>query len=106
MIAEHLENTELSIIELFDEDGESMKFQLLDTIKMSGKTYVVLVGVDEEDEIADDADEQDVYIMALVNSGGEDVLELIEDDEELQRVFDEFRDYSQADFDFADEEDE
>ena len=100
------ENNELEIggvIELFDEAGDSVKFDHLDTIEMNGKKYVVLTPYVSDEELEDDEGESDVYIMAVVESEtGENVLEMVDSEEEIEQVFQEFKKRTEADYEFLD----
>lgn len=72
-------------INLYDEDGNELLFEHLDTLEMDGKIYVVLL------EVPDDGQENDeAVIFRLEQNNGEDTLAVIEDDDELQAVFDAF----------------
>lgn len=94
-----------NIVELIDENNEKKEFEYIDVVKYNGCEYVVLAPCDEmEDDIDDiddidesdesdeeDLDEVDVIIMKIVkDENGEDILETVEDEEELDNVFAEF----------------
>ena len=93
---EELEN---NIIELIDEEsGEAVPFEHLDTIDMDGVTYFVLTEFFEEE-----AEESDVYIMSIVvDENGEETLEIVEDQNTVMKVFKEFRERCEGEFDFLD----
>ena len=46
------EDFEQQIIELIDEDGEPIQFELIDIVEFEGKEYGLLLPVDDEDETA------------------------------------------------------
>jgi len=90
------------IVVLIDEDGEEVEFEHIDTIEMNGNEYVVLVPLEEGEE--DDQEEEEVVILRVDHSeDGEDTFVTIEDDDELEEVFDEFQ--SRLEEEFEDEED-
>lgn len=90
------------IVVLIDEDGEEVEFEHIDTIEMNGNEYVVLVPLEEGEE--DDQEEEEVVILRVEHSeDGEDTFVTIEDDDELEEVFDEFQ--SRLEEEFEDEED-
>lgn len=93
---EELDN---NIIELVDEEsGEAVPFEHLDTIEMDGSTYFVLTEFFEEP-----AEENDVYIMTIVtDEQGEETLEIVEDQATVMKVFEEFRERCDGEFDFLD----
>lgn len=88
-----------NIIELVDEEsGETVPFEHLDTIEMDGETYFVLTEFFDEP-----AEENDVYIMSVVtDENGEDTLEIVEDQNTVMKVFNEFRERCEGEFDFLD----
>lgn len=88
------------IVILVDEDGEEVEFEHVDTIEMKGNEYVVLATLDAED---DDNDEEEVIILKIEHGeDGEDSFITIEDDDELDEVFEEFQ--SRLEEDFEDDE--
>lgn len=97
---EELNNEELeNIIELVDEEtGENIPFEHLDTIEMDGNTYFVLTDYFEEP-----TEESDVYIMTIVvDESGEETLEIVEDQALVMKVFNEFRERTEGEFEFLD----
>jgi len=76
------------IVVLIDENGEEVEFEHIDTIEMNGNEYVVLVPLDEDDE----QDEEEVVILKIEhNEDGDDTFVTIDDDDELEEVFNEFQ---------------
>ena len=79
------ENDENLVI-LLDEDGEEHPFECLDIIEMDGNTYACLVPYMEE--IEDEDEMMEVVIMKVAeDENGEEVLEMIDSEEELDQVF-------------------
>lgn len=86
------------IVTLYDEEGNEVRFEHLDTFELNENVYVVLL------EVLDDGAESDeVVILRLDKSSGEETLVIIEDDEELQAAFDEFTFRVEEQFDFDDD---
>jgi uncharacterized protein YrzB (UPF0473 family) len=100
------------IVVLLGEDGEEAEFEFLDKIDLDDKSYVVLVPLDsgcdcgcncgdeeghkcENESSAQDDDSDDeceiVILRIEKNEDGEDSFASIEDEDELNRVFEEFR---------------
>lgn len=78
------------IVVLIDENGEEVEFEHLDTIEMNGSEYVVLLPMEEDSSNSDDTDE--VVILKIEHAeDGEDSFVSVEDDEELDSVFEEFK---------------
>ena len=78
------ENTNEQIIETVDEDGNVVKFELIDIVEVDEIEYGLLLPYEEEDEESDEEDE--VVLMRLKKEGEEFVFEAIEDDEEFEKV--------------------
>ncbi|MGE4283188.1 MAG: DUF1292 domain-containing protein [Clostridia bacterium] len=89
------------IIVLVDENGEEVEFEHLDTIEMNDNQYVVLLPIGEDEE-----NEEDEVVILKVTEGedGEDSLLAVEDEAELNEVFEEFKIRMEDEFEFLDEE--
>ena len=81
-MSEEEEVLEEEIVELIDDDGNIIKFKLLDVTEYKGEKYTLLLAAEPNDEIAED----EVVIFRLNEK--EETLEPIEDDNLLQEVFD------------------
>jgi uncharacterized protein YrzB (UPF0473 family) len=95
------------ILVLIDEDGEEKEFEYLDTIEMNGREYVVLIPPDEETEENynyRDEEEAGVVIMRVIRGKDEeDSFESVDDEEELNSVFEEFKFRMEDDYEFDDD---
>ncbi len=90
------------IVVLIDEDGEEVEFEHIDTIEMHDNEYVVLAPLDEDQE--NDQEEEEVIILKVEhNENGEDSFVTIEDDDELDEVFNEFQSRMEEEFGSDDE---
>lgn len=70
------------IIETVDEEGNVVKFELIDIVTVDEIEYGLLLPVtDEEDD-----EEEEVVLMKLKKEGEDFVFEAIEDDEEFEKV--------------------
>lgn len=84
---------------LLDEEGAEHEFEHLDTFEYNGEAYVVLIPLAEDAE--EEADE--VLIFRLVtDEEGQEALYAIEDEAELDMVFEEFKNRMRDEFDFED----
>lgn len=92
------------LVVLVDENGEEVEFEHIDTVEMNGNEYVVLLPVDQE---SDEDDEVEEVVILKIEHGenGEDSFVNVEDEDELNAVFEEFRMRMEDEYDF-DEEDE
>ncbi len=84
------------LIELTDENGETVTFEHLDTVQYKGKDYVVFIPYNDEEEEVDE-----VVIFQILDQE-EDCLEQVEDPTVLGAVYDLFRERNKDMFDFED----
>ena len=82
---------------IVDEDGTEFELEVLSTLEYNGCTYLAVIpaGAEEDEEL-------EVSILKSVEEDGESILCAIEDEEELQSVYDLIMDELYAE----DEEDE
>jgi uncharacterized protein YrzB (UPF0473 family) len=89
IMEDHIMDDENKVV-LVDENGENVEFELLDTIEMEGKEYVVLLPIEEGN---DDGETDEVIILRVEpGEGDEDTFVTIDDEDELNEVFEEFQD--------------
>lgn len=90
------------VVVLVDENGEEVEFEHLDTIEMNGSEYVVLLPVEMEEEQEEDSDTDEVLILKIEhNEEGEDSFISVDDERELNMVFEEFKVRMEDEFDFS-----
>lgn len=86
------------ILVLVDEKGEEVKFEYLDTMEMNGSEYAILLPLEEDDE---ESETEEVVILKLdKDAEGEDSFVSVDDEKELQTVFEEFKKKVQEQYDF------
>ena len=70
-------------ITIVDEDGTEYELEVLSTLEYNGETYLAVIpaGLGEEDELQ-------VSILKNVEEDGETILSAIEDEAELEAVYD------------------
>jgi uncharacterized protein YrzB (UPF0473 family) len=73
---------ELETITLTDETGEETDFIILDKITDNGKEYILAI----ESELIDEEDAEAAIFRKAASDGEEDVYELIEDDNEFDKI--------------------
>lgn len=73
-------------ITLYDEDGSEIEFEHLDTVSYNDNLYVVLL------EVLENGEENDEVVIFRIeqDENDEDTLVVIEDEAELNAVFEEF----------------
>ena len=91
---EELEN----IIVLTDDEGNDVEFEWLDTIQMNDQTYVVVLPTDEDAE----EDAEEVVILRMEEEDEEETFVGLEDEDEINAVFEEFKEKNKENFDFED----
>lgn len=92
-----MEDERDDIVILVDENGDEVEFEHIDTIDMNDNEYVVLAPLeDEEDE--DSEDEEVIILKVEHNEDGEDSFITIDDDDELEEVFNEFQNRMEEEF--------
>ena len=69
---------------IVDEDGEEFELEVLTTMEWQGSTYLAVIpaGMDEDEPSLE------VSILKSVEENGESILCAIEDEQELQAVYD------------------
>ena len=78
------EEMEEQLIETIDEEGNVINFELIDIFEMEGQEYGLLLPKEGEES----EEEKEVVLMRLTKEGEEYVFEMIEDDEEFNKVVD------------------
>lgn len=73
-----------NIISITDEEGVEYELEVLSTVTYRGVEYLALTPADA----ADDAEELEVSILKSVTEDGEPVLLAVEDEKELEAVYD------------------
>ena len=68
---------------IVDEDGTEFELEVLSTLEYNGCTYLAVIPAGTEDEGAD----LEVSILKSVEEDGEPILCAIEDEEELESVY-------------------
>ena len=71
-------------ITIVDDDGTEYELEVLSTLEYNGCTYLAVIPA----ETAQDELELEVSILKSVEEDGEDILCAIEDEEELEAVYD------------------
>ncbi|AEV67865.1 DUF1292 domain-containing protein [Acetivibrio clariflavus] len=87
------------VVVLVDENGEEVEFEHLDTVELNGNEYVVLLPVEESEE---EKDIDEVVILKIEHGEEEDSFVSVDDDDELEAVFEEFKLRMEDEFDFED----
>lgn len=81
-----MEETAGSIVQLVDEEGQEVSFDLLMTFDYEGKRYAALLPVDPVEGVGED----EVVLLEIVKKNGEEDYLPIESPILLEEVFEEF----------------
>ena len=91
-------------LSLTDEEGNTFELELLDTIEFEGGTYSVFLPADIDTMSTDDPD-YGFIILKCIEEDGEELYGSVDDEEELERVFEYYNELLDAEED-PDGEDE
>ena len=83
------------LVDLIDEDGNTVTFEHLDTVQYKGKDYVICIPYDDDEEVV-----TEVVIFLLRKEKEEDCLEQVEDPELMSAVYKLFQERNADMFDF------
>ena len=74
-------------VTIVDDDGQEFELELLDTMDYNGKSYTAFLPADMAE---DDPDYGMIILRSQPDENGEDIYESIDDDDELQDVYEHF----------------
>lgn len=74
---------EMNLVELSDEEGNVTNCEIYDIVEFEGKTYAMLLPVEEESE-----EDPELIVLEYVEDGEEGSFVSIEDEDEFNRVCD------------------
>ena len=99
-----MQKEEVEVVELFDENGESLVFELLSSIEDEGEKYFVLTPFIEDESQIDPEVPAEVFVMQQVTKeGDEKTLEPISDTTLVAKIFNKFKGETKDKFAFAEE---
>jgi len=78
-----MEKEEGVFIDLTDEEGNNFTLEFIDDVEVDGAAYRVFLPTD----IDEDDPDYGLILLKVVTDGGEELLDSIDDEEELQRVY-------------------
>lgn len=84
-----------NLVELSDEDGNTLKFEHIMTLEHKGNAYICLAPAEPMEDVGED--ELVIMRIGTDEESGEDVYETIEDEAELDEVFEEYLKIAEAD---------
>lgn len=81
-----------TFVTVTDDEGNEIELEHLDTLEVDGVTYMAFFPAqfaDAEEEPVDD-EEYGLIILKVIRENGEELLSTIDDEEELQSVYEQF----------------
>ena len=73
-------------VTIIDDDGQEFELEVLDTMDYNGETYMAFLPADMDENDPD----YGIIILRVVDENGEELYESIDDDEQLQDVYEKF----------------
>jgi len=74
-------------ITIIDDDGQEFELELLDSMDYKGQTFVAFLPANMDEE---DPDYGMIILRSVLDEKGEELFESIDDDDELQDVYEKF----------------
>ena len=74
-------------VTIVDDDGQEFELEVLDTMDYNGNTYTAFLPADMEE---DDPDYGIVILRSVLDEKGEELFESVDDDKELDDVYQHF----------------
>ena len=76
-----------NFVTMVDENGEEFVLEVLDTIDYNGRTYTAFLPADMDEN---DPDYGMVLLQNVIDENGEEVFDTIDDEDELNAVYEQF----------------
>ena len=85
-----------SFITLTDEDGNDIELEYVDALEHEGQTYMAFFPA-VEDEADEECEDYGLVILKSVTENGEELLSTLDDEAELEKIYDLFMEQLLAD---------
>ncbi|WZL71914.1 DUF1292 domain-containing protein [Clostridiaceae bacterium 35-E11] len=72
------------IVTLMDEEGQPLDLEVVEILEMDDEKYALLAPIGEE---------EDAYVYKIVEAEGREEYVVVEDDDEFERVLEEYNSY-------------
>ena len=86
-----------NFVTLTDDEGKDIELEYIDALEYNGTTYMAFFPVVEEDSEEEENEEEYGLILKSQMENGEEFLVTIEDEEEIDKVYDLFMEQILAD---------
>ena len=74
-------------ITIIDDDGQEFELEVLDSLEMNGKNFMAFLPADMDE---DDPNFGMIILRSILDENGDTLYESVDDDDELDQVYDEF----------------
>ncbi|MBQ7896542.1 MAG: DUF1292 domain-containing protein [Oscillospiraceae bacterium] len=74
-------------ITIVDDEGQEFELEVLDSLEMNGNTYMAFLPADMDEN---DPDFGMIILKAIEDENGDTLYESVDDEDELDKVYDEF----------------
>lgn len=85
-----------SFITLTDEDGNDIELEYVDALEYEGQTYMAFFPA-VEDEVDEESEDYGLVILKSVMENGEELLSTLDDEAELEKIYELFMEQLLAD---------
>lgn len=85
-----------SFITLTDEDGNDIELEYVDALEHEGQTYMAFFPA-VEDEADEESEDYGLVILKFVTENGEELLSTLDDEAELEKIYELFMEQLLAD---------
>ncbi len=96
------EDLDYELIDLEDEDGNTVTFEIFYRLELDGAPYYALTPYSEDEN--PDTDDDEIFFLKEMESDGEKYLDTIDNDDEYQRVANAFFELFSEMFDYEENE--
>lgn len=79
-----------TFVTVTDEDGNDVELEHLDTLEWNGETYMAFFPALSEEEEDEEDEDYGLILLKVIQENGEELLATIDDEEELQAVYEQF----------------
>jgi len=80
-----------TFITITDEDGNDIELEYVDALEHNGQTYMAFFPAETEDSEEDEeSSDTGLVILKSIRENGEDILSTLDDDKEMEEVYDLF----------------
>lgn len=86
-----------NFITLTDEDGQEIELEYVDALELDGQTYMAFFPTVGEDMDEEKAEDYGLVILKSVTENGEELLSTLDDEHELEKVYNLFMEQILAD---------